>query len=343
MRLFAATLLVSSLSFGCADDPEGAHAGGGGSGGGGAGGDGGANAGGSTTSASNQAAGGTGGGSGGAPAFALEVSTELDGASLVLRCNLPREVEACLALEEVGAPCADLDEDGLVDAWEDVVLDRLRPIILLDEDEKIVDDPTGVIGIVGRVAPEGSELRVYMMLGYSRDYGSCGGFTAHDGDSERVALALAPRPGGGAGDAQVAAAYTAAHEGTANDHGRVFLDDELGLLTVGNDPVLAQPRWFVFASANKHATYASKSICEGISFVPCLDEDCGADGVSDPATYAILAPYLNAGEPTHSLVTDLSAIGFPGELPFAEQSFCGGLGGSGCSSPVREKLIDDPF
>jgi hypothetical protein len=342
MRPALVATFASVLVLACSGD-ETSGAGDGAGGGAGAGGEAGSTAEGGASSTTTGGTGGAGGGGAPPAPFELAVSTELDGATLVLRCNLPSELEPCLALEATGAPCEDLDADGLVDAWEDVVLDRLRPVILLDEDESIVDDPDGVIGIVGRVAPVGELVHAYMMLGYSHDYGSCGGFTSHAGDSERVVLSLEPVPGGDAGDVRIVEAYTAAHEGTVNDHGRVFTEVEHDELAIGNDPVIAEPRWFVYASANKHATYASKSICEGISVVPCLDEDCGADGVTDPAAYAVLAPYLNAGEEAAPLVDDLGAVGFPGELPFADQDFCGGLGGSGCSSSVREKLLVDPF
>jgi hypothetical protein len=285
------------------------------------------------------------GGVGGAPVepFALVVSTELTGATLVLRCNLPRDVAGCVALEAPDAPCEDLDGDGLVDAWEAVVIDRLRPVVTLDEDEQFVNDPSAVVGVVARVAPVLDEVRAFLMIGYSMDYGSCGGFTSHPGDSERVALRLVAEPGRGPGDVRIASAYTASHEGTPNSHSRVFTGEELSELTFGDDPTLGEPRWIVFASADKHATYASKEICEGISFVPCLDEDCAPDGVADPTTYTILPPFVNAGEEAAPLVTELSALGFPGDDAWAAQDFCGGLGGTGCSAPVREKLLVDPF
>ena len=51
------------------------------------------------------------------------------------------------------------------------------------------------------------------------------------------------------------------------------------------DPATAEPRWIVFPSADKHATYGSVEICEAISMIPCFDEDCGPDGVDDPAAF----------------------------------------------------------
>lgn len=275
-------------------------------------------------------------------AFVHEVHTVLtrDG-RLALESNLPRVVEDCLALD-VSAPCDDVDMDGLVDAWEDAALDRLRPMRRFDETETVVDDPDAVMADVGRVAPSGDELRLYVMLGYSRDYGSCG-LTSHNGDSERVALALAPWREGGPGGVVMVQAYTAAHEGSANDHGQVFGDDELAMLVFAPDPATGEPRWVVFPSADKHATYATIEICEAISQVPCFDEDCAPDDVADPSLFDVLPISANAGEETAPRLTDLTEVGFPGDDAWADQDFCGGLGGTGCSSAVREKLLVDPF
>ncbi|MCC6522669.1 MAG: hypothetical protein IT373_08425, partial [Polyangiaceae bacterium] len=249
---------------------------------------------------------------------------------------------ACLALPVVDAPCADVDGDGLTDAWEDAALDRLRPIQRLDEAEPLVSDPGAVLADVGRVAPSGAFVHVFVMLGYSRDYGSCG-LTAHNGDSERVALELERLASDGPGDVRVRQAYTAAHEGTVSDHGRVFAGAERLLLVHDADPVVGEPRWVVYPSAAKHGTYATIDICENISFLPCIDEDCAPDGVPNPADFDRLPVVVNAGEEAAPRVTDLAVVGFPGDDAWAAQDFCGGLGGGTCSAPVRDKLLVSPF
>ncbi len=340
-----ACLLALSLVLACSDEDDGTGAGAGGST---------TTASASTTSASGSTSSesatgasatssGTGGGSGGG-SFTLEVHTELDASpGLILRVNLPIDVADCVTLAG-DPPCADLDGDGIVDVWEDAALDRLRPIQRFDEDETLVnDDPTAVLADVGRVAPEGDFVHVFIMLGYSKDYGSCGGFTGHNGDSERVALELERLEGEGAGDVRVRQAYTAAHEGTSNDHSQIFTGPDLATLVHDIDPSSGEPRWVVFPSSDKHGTYATIDICEGVSSIPCLDEDCGPDDVGNPAMYDRLPPYVNAGEEAMPLVTDLTAIGFPGDDAWAVQDFCGGLGGSGCSDDVRNKLLPSPF
>ena len=131
--------------------------------------------------------------------------------------------------------------------------------------------------------------------------------------------------------------------GRARDHGQVFTGSDLQMLVFDLDPVYREPRWVVFPSAAKHATYARVDICEGISVVPCFEEDCGPDGVDDPAAFDRLPMVVNAGEEAAPRVTDLAGVGFPGDDAWAEQDFCGGHGGTGCSAPVREKLLVDPF
>ena len=241
----------------------------------------------------------------------------------VLRADVSPRIEDCPS-------CEDLDADGLVDAWEDLALELLRPTLRFDEAEPYVLDEEAALFAVGRVTPLDDHVRVYLMLGYSQDYGRCG-LTAHAGDSERVALDLALE----GDDARVVALYTAAHEGTVSDHGAVHLPEEVELL---------DGRWLVRASDGKHASYATAEACETAVLGVCIDEDCDPDGVSDPAAYDRLPPVANAGEPDAPRLEGLGPIGFVGDEAWLDQDFCGGQDRSGdCSSPVLEKLTLDPF
>ncbi|MGE0868538.1 MAG: hypothetical protein AB7P03_08250 [Kofleriaceae bacterium] len=280
------------------------------------------------------------------PAFVLDAHTSLvAGRGLALRTNLPARDLDCRELAVRDAPCGDLDSDLLTDAWEDLVLDRMRPLLRLDEDEPIIHD-SGTIAAVGRVALRTGEapLDVVMLVmnGYAQDYGSCGA-SAHHGDSERIGLRLRALPSGGPGDVEVVAAYTAAHEFTANDRGKVFTGETLSQLVFAIDPDTLEPRWVVFPSEAKHATYATIAECEGAVPFPCLTEDCAPDGVADVARFDRLPPVVNAGEDGARRVDALDAFGFAGDSAWGEQSFCGGMGGTTCSASVREKLLTDPF
>ena len=273
------------------------------------------------------------------PAFVPTFVAEPAGDAIAVRTNVPAAEATCA--ETAGAPCGDDDGDGLVDAWEAGMLERLRPSVVFDESEQSVGDPGAVLAIVARVAPvDAATVRVFLMLGYSTDYGRCG-LSGHDGDSERVVLEVVRD--GGVGDVVVSRVYTAAHEGTPNAHGERWAGGRLGQLSFPADPVDGQPRLQVFASDGKHATYGTVAACESASFVPCVEEDCAPDGV-DPAAFTVFPPAFDAGEEAQPRLTDLSAIGFPNEDAWARQDFCGGRGrGAFCSAPVREKLLDDPF
>lgn len=220
---------------------------------------------------------------------------------------------------------------------------------MLDEEERLVEPDSGaVLAFVGRVAPAGDDaerIRVYVMIGYSEDYGSCG-LTAHHGDSERVVLDLAPL--GPPGDYEVVGLYTAAHEGTVTDHSRVYRDAALvehAVFTGAPDDHGGEPRWTVYPSADKHGTYIDVATCEGVSIIPCLDEDCAPDGVAAESlpTFTRLPPVFDAGEPDAPRLNDLAVAGFPGDDAWAEQDFCGGLSRDTCSAAVRDKLLVDPF
>lgn len=295
---------------------------------------------GSSSSGAAEGSSSEGGSEGGA--FVVDCGTRFDREQrLAFACNIPGGLAECEAI--AGAPCEDADLDGLTDAWEDLLLAGMRPLRRFDEGEMLLGDPAAAMGDVGRVVAVGDHVRVYVMLGYHLDYGSCG-FTGHNGDSERVVLDLVADPEGGVGGAVVVGAYTAAHENTPTDHGMVFTGAALGDLVFTVDAETGDPRWVVYPSRNKHATYATVEICENISPIPCLDEDCAPDDVDDPAMFDVLPEkFVNAGEEAAPRVTELSVVGFPGDEAWAMQDFCGGLGGSGCSAPVREKLLADPF
>jgi hypothetical protein len=284
-------------------------------------------------------------GTGPLPVYELEAGTVLYGDSIALQSNLPAAVTACEEWQVQAAPCEDVDLDGLVDAWEDMVLDRLRPSLRYDEDEPLMGDASAVLHMVGRVAPASDasgRVRVFIMVGYSLDYGRCD-LSAHDGDSERVVLDL-ELTSEESGDAVLKRTYTAAHEGTSVDHGAVMEGPGLVLAEFPLDAESKEPRWRVYASDGKHAIYHNVALCEGAEWAPCLEEDCEPDGVEDASLYERLPEIVNAGEEEAPRLSDLTEIGFPDEDAWLDQTFCGGQGrGEGCASAVRDKLLADPF
>jgi hypothetical protein len=245
--------------------------------------------------------------------------------------------------------CADADADGLIDAWEDQLLYRLNPLVNFEWHDQVLQDPNARVGAIGRVArgPEPDHLRVFIVLTFSSDYGRCG-LGRHNGDNERVAfdLLLAP-PEQHGGDATVLAVYTAAHEYSSVDHGAVW--DAASLLASGRrlttliDDLTGDPRWVVVAGQDSHALYIDEETCGSASPIACQNDECnrGEPDFGDPNN--VLFPIVNVGEAAHPRVDDLGPIGFPGESAWDDRDFCGGLGGSTCTPPMRVKLLVDPF
>lgn len=275
-------------------------------------------------------------------------TTELRDGRLVLKMRSPAFVSSC----GKGAGCEDVDHDGLVDAWEDALLDRLRPRMALHPEEPLIADPDGRFGYVARVfrpSDAASDVvRVIIVTGFSYDPGVLVlgklPLSAHDGDSERVAVELTLRDGGR--EAIMNRAYFAVHEHTLNDQSRLYATSELAReLTMGKDPS-GQPRWVVFPSKGKHPEFANAKTCADTSLrgTGIFREKCAA---SDAESHPVLAPIVNAGEPEHHRVDDLGVVGFPDDEAWVEQKFCGGFRArprlGGCAESVAEKLLDDPF
>jgi hypothetical protein len=274
-------------------------------------------------------------------AFVLEERLELVDAVMAIRTNLPAWAEACAALPLREAPCADEDGDGLTDAWEALVLERMSPLLRLDEKEPYLDDAQAATAIIGRVAPVGDDILISLALLYTRDYGKCG-FTAHPGDSESAALHLSTD--GEAGDYRLTGAFTAAHQDESNDQSRTYTGNALAQFLYVADAFTDMPRWVVFSAVAKHATYATASTCEAVNkYIPCVREDCSPDGVPNPGDYDLRPPVANAGELEAPLLTALDVFGFPGEDAWADQTFCGGIRQDGCAPGVRKRLLFNPF
>ena len=233
--------------------------------------------------------------------------------------------------------CADGDGDGLSDEWEAMVLERLRPVVALHEEEPLIQDPLAKVGAIGRVTPaEGGHIRVFIILGYSFDYGRCaqGG---HRGDSERIALDLeiaAPAVGHEVGGdpalyaIDVSRFYTAAHEGTPTDASRISLPSEVE--AIGD---VTGDRWMIYAARAKHGSFPSRAACDTAADGTCTAEDC-------QSFHLLLFPIVNAGEPDAHLATE-TALG----PIWSDEPFCGGVdkGDLPCASAPHGKLVDDPF
>jgi hypothetical protein len=283
---------------------------------------------------------------------ATQVTRQRD-RSFAITVAVPARVSDC-----TGADCADADGDGLVDRWEDAILDALRPAVTFDEDEPLMKrGNTDAFAALGRVFPRPSDPnRVVMsvLLLYAKDYGAanpvCLHAHSHAGDAERAALELELT---GGGNATVRTGFTTGHEDTVDDQTRIVRGAELSELEHIKDSVTRQARWRVYSSQSKHATYMSKKHCENARLSNffhqfCGAEDCAPDRVADPSRFTRLPAIVNAGEEGAPRITDLTAIGFAGVNPWGDERFCGGVSVTDeerakCPDSLHKKLLKNPF
>jgi len=225
-----------------------------------------------------------------------------------------------------GAGCTDADGDGLVDAWEESALERMRPFVTFDEGEPMIANKQDVLASIGRVAPFGqNHVVVNIVLLYTRDYGAqnpiCFSASEHPGDVEHVAIDLEIT---GKGTAIVRTLFTTGHEGTEDDQSRRWKGADFRTLKFPTDPATSEPRWQVFASRSKHATYATKQQCESASFKSflhdfCLDETCAPDDVSHPSVSRASRRSRTPERPRIISSTISRTIGFAGEHVWGDQ------------------------
>ncbi len=268
------------------------------------------------------------------------------GGALTFRSSVPADAPTCAATTGGAGLCADADADDLVDFWEELLLDRLRPLVRMHADEPLFREREDffrspmVLG-VGRVTPAREtpgRIRAFVLLVYDRDYGRCS-VAGHRGDVERVVYDLARTEDG----VTVVGVYTAAHEYTPFDGSRALYGERLQELELVEDRVSGDLRPVVYASAGKHATYVSRRACGAHGAVPCQRESCPGEAGADRA---LLFPIFNAGEPGRPLPL-LSRLNVNFEA-WAPVPFCG-FGpvfhpdNTRCVAPVEEKLRKDPF
>lgn len=183
---------------------------------------------------------------------------------------------------------ADLDSDGLDDAFEQRLLNSFAPRFLLSAGEcdglpaefALGEAHPRVIArngtIYGQASPRpdgGIELRYFHL--WARDCGRI----AHDLDAEHVSALLYPEPGG---DWRAAGWYAAAHEGTPCDVSSLARAADV-------DGELRGPR--VWISRGKHASFLDQRRCVW---------GCGGDEC-DRATPMKIAWIMNLGEPGRPL------------------------------------------
>jgi hypothetical protein len=207
------------------------------------------------------------------------------------RLRAVRALLAACALCASPAAAQDLDHDGLADEFEQALLDRFVPTLVLSAvecdglpatlepwsaDPRVVDRSGTVYGHVAlRAARPG---RVEIEIKYFHLWGRDCGRPSHAFDVERVsALIHAPSLEAPADAWQAAYWYAAAHEGTVCDASSGATAESVRATGVGP---------YVYVSRGKHASYLNRGHCKW---------GCGSD-LCDPGPPSPRGMIVNLGE-----------------------------------------------
>ena len=173
-------------------------------------------------------------------------------------------------------------------------------------------------------------------------------FERHRGDVERVVFELIVEDNSSGSRVRIDAVYTAAHEDTPFDVSATYREASLESLEYSTDPITLQPRWIIYASAGKHASYATHARCVGGSTFVCARESCATRDES----LELLFPIVNVGEPTQTSYqwwNDVDPLPWWASFDaiWGGDDFCGGdqirNDKTGCTQSIRNKLVSDPL
>ncbi len=224
----------------------------------------------------------------------------------------------------------DRDHDGIADAREAELAAAYLPFVSVHK-----DDGCNVHGILYRLAPHpkaSGRVMMWVDVLYAEDCGANG----HIGDNEMFSLVFDPEVPAPAG---ILAVRAISHQGTPCEH-ITTCGQCSGMTTCETGWRDGQAYPVVYASKNKHGGYVDKGTCS--SSLLCDYGGCGL------APVASTAPMVNAGEPAHALVHDLTTEGFITEANgWADSSLMHfdpwATGNFGRAGSVANDLVDEAF
>jgi hypothetical protein len=187
---------------------------------------------------------------------------------------------------------ADDDGDGIPDATEAMLAAEYMPFVSIHP-----NDGCRVHGLLYRLSPHPKDpkrLTMWVDVLYNEDCGANG----HPGDDEMFSVAIDPTKPGANG---ILAVRGISHQGTPCEHDTTCgVCNGMTACSTGMKGGAAYPA--VYPSKDKHGNYADMGTCSG-SFI-CDFGGCALDAQSDDS------PMVNAGEPGHPLVHDLTTDAF---------------------------------
>jgi hypothetical protein len=186
----------------------------------------------------------------------------------------------------------DSDGDGLSDALERSLATDYLPFVSVHP-----SDGCKTHGLLVRIAPHPKEPKRVMMwidVLYDQDCGANG----HPGDDEMFGAVIDPSKPAPTG---ILALRAISHQGTPCEHTSTC-GSCTGMTACATAERAGKTYPVVFPSKDKHGNYVDKGACD-TSFI-CDFGGCGLASAPDTA------PIVNAGEPAHPLVHDLTTEGF---------------------------------
>jgi hypothetical protein len=212
--------------------------------------------------------------------------------STALRCTSDAQCGAPNACQLGYCVLKDADSDGIDDDFEREVAELNFPAVLLAQGESC-GAPHGVLYRVRHHPLNPTRLAITYIVLYSLD---CGELNGHVGDAETFAITVDPDAQPGALAAVGVEAW--AHAGTTC--GSTSSCETAAGTGACGDPATtnAPPEIVIYASRDKHASYLSTGTCSD----NCLDSCSAGERVT--------GPFVNAGEPDHPTVRDLTTSGF---------------------------------
>jgi len=265
--------------------------------------------------------------------------------ALEITTNLPARVIFCDASLFDGLSCDDADEDGLVDQWEDELLEALKPTLRFHPDEQLLRESNTTMLQLGRVSvrtltPLSLDIRVVTALSQVR--AACL-WENNPGDLELTYIQVSElEPGRLALDRMI----FSEHSSDFDNWFDTVTTAQIPNLTTVTEAGSGLLRWIAYSFKGKHTLFQSPERCQSIISISACRRYCPSDVSQATTQFDLSLEILNAGEPSRARVTDLAPYGFAGEQVWSDERFCGGDEGARDSrcfrKSIQELLTSDP-
>jgi len=251
------------------------------------------------------------------PTAQIETTVRLAGGSLELETNLPAFAMGCDPSALMDLSCDDLDEDGLVDAWEEALLEHFRPALRFHPEEPLLSGPSAPIIQLGRVSVRTTsplEVNLNIVTLFPNSESICF-VPSRSGDLELSMLKVTQV------DNDVYRVTGTRLPPTRLISSARYTDRTTEVLSSGGG---AGPRWLLYSLRKQHTLFESESSCVNSTRFVC-EGHCSSDRSTQLGVHDRLPPITHVGERSRPLINELDTLGYPEERAWDEGVFCGGM------------------